>query len=109
MTEFEEDSTKVRSKMMNRYLIRFNTKHLGSKLVWRVFENGIENLVENIDIRVPVFTQTSREGAETKWNISCAGQMRIINDIAYIRHSFVEQDNLGALDQYSDPAWQGKQ
>ena len=94
---------------MNKYLIRFNTKHNGSKLVWRVFENGIENLVENIDIRVPVFTETSLEGAETKWNISCSGKMNIINDVAYIRDSFIEDKNLGALDQYDDPAWQGKQ
>ena len=93
---------------MNKYLIRFNTKHNGSKLVWRVFENGIEHLVENIDIRVPVFTQTSREGSETKWNISCAGEMRIVNDVAYIKDSFVVDQNLVALDQYDDPARHGK-
>jgi hypothetical protein len=84
---------------MNNYLIRFNTKHNGSKLVWRVFENGTENLVENIDIRVPVFTETSREGGETKWNISCSGEMRIVNDVAYIRDSFGSEENLGSLDQ----------
>ena len=93
---------------MNKYLIRFNTKHNGSKLVWRVFENGVEHLVENIDIRVPVFTETSLEAGETKWNISCAGEMRIVNDVAYIKDSFVVDQNLVALDQYDDPAWQGK-
>lgn len=92
---------------MNKYLIRFNTKHNGSKLVWRVFENGIENLVENIDIRVPVFTETSLEAGETKWNIACSGEMKIFDDIAYIRDSFVADRNLGALDQYDDPAWHG--
>jgi hypothetical protein len=92
---------------MNNYLIRFNTKHNGSKLVWRVFENGTENLVENIDIRVPVFTESSREAGETKWNISCSGEMKIVNDVAYIRDSFVEDKNLGSLDQYDDPAWHG--
>jgi hypothetical protein len=79
---------------MNNYLIRFNTKHNGSKLVWRVFENGTENLVENIDIRVPVFTETSLEAGETKWNISCSGEMKIVNDVAYIRDSFVSKENL---------------
>jgi hypothetical protein len=72
-----------------------------------VFENGTENLVENIDIRVPVFTETSREAGETKWNISCSGEMKIVNDVAYIRDSFVEDKNLGSLDQYDDPAWHG--
>jgi hypothetical protein len=72
-----------------------------------VFENGTENLVENIDIRVPVFTETSLEGGETKWNISCSGEMKIVNDVAYIRDSFVEDKNLGSLDQYDDPAWHG--
>lgn len=73
---------------MNKYLIRFNTKHNGSKLVWRVFENGVEHLVENIDIRVPVFTETSLESGETKWNISCVGEMRIVDDVAYIKDKF---------------------
>lgn len=72
---------------MNKYLIRFNTKHGGSKLVWCVFENGIENLVENINISVPVFTQTSLEGGETKWNVACSGEMQIMNNIAYIKES----------------------
>ena len=93
---------------MNKYLIRFNTKHNGSKLVWRVFENGAEHLVENIDIRVPVFTETSLEAGETKWNISCAGEMKIVNDVAYIKDSFVTDLNIGSLDQYDDPARQGK-
>jgi hypothetical protein len=69
---------------MNNYLIRFNTKHNGSKLVWRVFENGVENLVENIDIRVPVFTETSLEGGETKWNIACYGRMVWVDKVAII-------------------------
>ena len=168
---------------MNKYLIRFNTKHNGSELVWRVFENGVEHLVKNISIRVPVFTETSLEAGETKWNISCVGEMRIVDDVAYIvekidnkledlmysagltaqgcwdqldsydkeaiqkyadliveeccrklldmdektrgnhnyyKHAALEikkhfkkpaetVENLGALDQYDDPIWQGKQ
>jgi hypothetical protein len=33
--------------------------------------------------------------------------MKIVNDVAYIRDSFVEDKNLGSLDQYDDPAWHG--
>ena len=28
---------------MNKYHVRFNTKHNGSDLVWRIFENGVEH------------------------------------------------------------------
>lgn len=94
---------------MNKYLIRFNTKHNGSELVWRVFENGVEHLVKNISIRVPVFTETSLEAGETKWNISCIGEMRIVDDVAYIVEKIDSVENIGSLDQYDDPVWQGKQ
>ena len=33
---------------MNKYHIRFNTRHNGSDLVWRVFENGQEHLAANV-------------------------------------------------------------
>lgn len=69
---------------MNKYQIRFNTKHGDSDLVWRVFENGVENLVKNIDIRVPVIGESSLEGTVTKWNIVCQGTMNIVDGIAII-------------------------
>jgi len=69
---------------MNRYQIRFNTKHAESDLVWRVFENGVENLVRNIDIRVPVRGESSLEGNVVKWNIACTGTMNIIDGVAII-------------------------
>ena len=70
---------------MNRYLIRFNTQHNGSNLVWRVFENDKEFLVKNIHVTVPVTGQTSVEAGIEKWNIACSGRMHIEDDIAYIR------------------------
>ena len=69
---------------MNRYHIRFNTKHAGSSLVWRVFENGAEYLVKDIVINVPLKTETTVEGTETKWNVACSGYMKIVDDVAYI-------------------------
>ncbi len=69
---------------MNRYHIRFNTKHGASPLVWRVFENGIEHLVRNIDIRVPVFGESTVEGDIVKWNIACRGSMTIVDEVAVI-------------------------
>ena len=92
---------------MNKYHIRFNTKHNGSELVWRIFENGVEHLAKDVRLMGETFTECTHEHGETKWNIACSGEMRIFDDVAYIRDSFVEDKNLGALDQYSDPAWQG--
>ena len=69
---------------MNKYQIRFNTKHGESDLVWRVFENGVEHLVKNIDIRVPVTGESSLEGTVVKWNIVCQGTMSIVDGIAFI-------------------------
>ena len=69
----------------NSYHIRFNTKHNNeTNLVWRVFENNVEHLVENVHITVPVTTSTTIEFGETKWNIYCEGNMTITNDIAHI-------------------------
>jgi hypothetical protein len=72
---------------MNKYHIRFNTKHDGSSLVWRIFENGVEHLVKDIDINVALRSETTIEGTETKWNVACNGYMKIIDDVAYINDS----------------------
>ncbi len=69
---------------MNSYHIRYNTKHDESGLVWRVFENGVEHLVEQIDIRVPVYGEKTTEFGIDKWNIACKGQMRIVDMTAII-------------------------
>ena len=69
---------------MNKYYIRFNTKHGDSDLVWRVFENETEFLVRNIDIRVPTIGESSVEGDVVKWNITCQGSMTIIDGVAVI-------------------------
>jgi len=69
---------------LNSYYIRYNTKHGESGLIWRVFENGVEHLVEQIDIRVPVYGEKTIEYGIDKWNIACKGRMRIVNKVAII-------------------------
>lgn len=61
---------------MYRYHIRYNTKHGDSNLVWRIFEDGIESLAENIKIYTPVFSESTVENGIVKWNIACDGQLR---------------------------------
>lgn len=70
--------------MNNKYLIRFNTKHNGSDLVWRVFENGVEYLASDVIIHGSVFTETSIENGENKWNIACIGKLSWNNTVAII-------------------------
>ena len=69
---------------MNQYYIRYNTNHGDSDLVWRIFENGVEHLVKEFYIEVPVFGKSTIEHGIQKWNVSCEGVMRIEDDIAYI-------------------------
>ena len=60
---------------MNKYHVRFNTKNNGSKLVWRVFENGQEHLASDVRIFGETFTECTQEHGETKWNIACYGRL----------------------------------
>jgi hypothetical protein len=69
---------------VNKYHIRFNTKHGESNLVWRVFENGNEHLVRNVQIKTLVFGEPSMEDGIQKWNLACKGSMTIIDDVAVI-------------------------
>lgn len=69
---------------MNKYHIRFNQNHNGSGLVWRVFENGKEYLVEHIDIRVPICDAITVENDVEKWNVYCEGNLTITNGVAKI-------------------------
>lgn len=72
---------------MNKYAIRFN-KSRGQPgrgtvdHVWRVFENGKEYLLKNVNIQVPSFSE--RDGED--WNICCYGSMTIdrVNSTAII-------------------------
>lgn len=68
-----------------KYLIRFNTKHAGSGLVWRVLENGTEHLVRGLNITVPVRDEVTVEDNVAKWNIACDGDMYITDGIAVIQ------------------------
>jgi hypothetical protein len=49
-----------------------------------VFENGVEHLVKQVDIRVPVYGEKTIECGIAKWNIACKGCMRIIDQVAII-------------------------
>ena len=69
---------------MNKYHIRYNTRHGESEFVWRVFENGVEHLVKHISLQVPVFDEYTLENGIQKWNISCEGTMVIKDDVAII-------------------------
>ena len=60
---------------MNKYHVRFNTKNEGSKLVWRIFENGVEHLASDVRIIGETFTECTEEYGQTKWNIACMGRM----------------------------------
>ena len=42
---------------MNKYHVRFNTKHNGSPLVWRIFENGEEHLATDVRIVGETYTE----------------------------------------------------
>ncbi len=69
---------------MNKYHIRFNHQHNGSGKIWRVFENGIEHLVEHLDIQVPIRDDVTVENNIEKWNVFCEGTMTIKDGTAYI-------------------------
>jgi len=68
---------------MNKYQIRFN-KSRGQEgrgsmdHVWRVFENGKEFLLKNLDITVPVKSEKDSNGAD--YNIVCHGFMTLDRD-----------------------------
>ena len=70
---------------MNKYHIRYNTRRSDSSAVWRVFENGSEYLVNQLDIQVPVSSAKTIEDGVDKWNIYCEGIMKIINGVAVIK------------------------
>ena len=69
---------------MNKYHVRFNTKHCGSPLVWRIFENGVEHLATDVRIIGETFTEFTNEYGETKWNIACQGRMVWVDQVAVI-------------------------
>lgn len=71
-------------KSMNKYHIRFNHQHNGSGQVWRVFENGVENLVQHLDIQVPLRDEVTIENGVEKWNVSCEGNLTINDGVAKI-------------------------
>lgn len=69
---------------MKKYHIRFNHQHENSNKVWRIFEDGIEHLVEHLDIQVPMRDEVTVENGIQKWNVYCEGYMTIENGTASI-------------------------
>jgi hypothetical protein len=69
---------------MSKFHIRFNTKHNGSELVWRVFEDGKEHLAKDVRIMGETFTECTEEYGETKWNIACRGDLAWDGNVAVI-------------------------
>ena len=69
---------------MNKYHVRFNTKHNGSDLVWRIFENGVEHLAKDVRLIGETYTECTQEHGETKWNIACNGRMVWVDCVAVI-------------------------
>lgn len=69
---------------MNKYHIRFNHQHNNSGNVWRVFENGVEYLVEHLDVQVHTRDEITIENNIEKWNIHCSGYLTIDNGTARI-------------------------
>ncbi len=72
---------------MNKYHIRFNHQHNGSGKTWRVFENGVEYLVEHLDIQVPLTDEVTTENKVEKWNVYCEGYLTINNNTALITNT----------------------
>jgi hypothetical protein len=69
---------------MPTYHLRYNTHHGESDLVWRIFEDGVEHLVRDFRINVPMRGVSTMENGIKKWNVECQGVMRIQDDVAYI-------------------------
>lgn len=70
--------------MQHKYHIRFNTKHNGTDLVWRIFEDGIEHLASDVRVFSPVYTECTQEYDQTKWNIACNGRIIWDGSVAII-------------------------
>ena len=73
---------------MNKYHIRFNHNHNNTDLVWRVFENGVENLASDVEIHGKVFTESTIENGIQKWNVCCYGSCEWNNNVAIINAKY---------------------
>jgi hypothetical protein len=75
---------------VSKFHIRFNTKHNGNTAqVWRIFEDGVEYLASDVKIFSPLYTETTVEHGETKWNVTCNGRIIWDGTVAIITN---EQD-----------------
>jgi hypothetical protein len=69
---------------MNKYHVRFNTKHNESNFVWRIFENGTEHLAQDVKLIGETFTECTEEFGERKYNIACYGRLLWQGNLAII-------------------------
>jgi hypothetical protein len=69
---------------MPTYHIRYNTAHGETDLVWRIFEDGVEHLVRDFQITVPMHGASTVENGIQKWNVECQGIMHLRDGVAYI-------------------------
>lgn len=60
-------------KSKYKYKIRYNTKAEDSVLKWRVFIDGEQHLASHVDIEGWIWTTSSVEGDEEKWNFETIG------------------------------------
>jgi len=75
---------------VSKFHIRFNTKHNGNiSQVWRIFQDGTEHLASDVKIFSPLYTETTEEYGETKWNVACNGSIIWDGTVAIITN---EQD-----------------
>lgn len=52
--------------------------------MWRVFENGVEHLAQDVRLIGETFTECTEESGQTKWNIACYGRLVWVDKTAVI-------------------------
>jgi hypothetical protein len=70
--------------MTKLYYVRFNVQHGPNNMMWKVIDNGVVHLVQNVNINVPSWGEMTMEDNNDKWNIACRGYLTIDNMTAYI-------------------------
>ena len=80
-------SNELKTSTNKDYKIRFNTNSKSDIGCWRILYEGVEFLVDDINIKVPCTTTKDfmKETNEFKYHISCSGQLEIKDGVAYIK------------------------
>jgi uncharacterized membrane protein len=70
---------------MKSYKLRYNTQSTSDSDRWRLIVDDIELQVSNVFVDGEVWTSEDYvEGVGQKWHISCKGDCKIENNVAYI-------------------------